>query len=84
MFTKLKNGWQAVLWDGDYELYAKLRYEPLFVGVLHNPTRKKEILKLWDDDKNEWVDCEPGRYVVKDKSGVFHVATKEFVDSLRR
>lgn len=84
MFTRLSNGWQAVLWDGEYEVYSKLRYEPMFVGVLHNPDNRKEVLKIWDDTKNEWVDCEPGTYIVRDNSGVFHSATKEEVDSLRR
>jgi hypothetical protein len=83
MFTRLSNGWQAVLWDGEYELYSKLRYEPMFVGVLHNPDKRKEVLKLWDDTSNEWVDCEPGTYIARDEHGVFHSVTKEFVDERR-
>lgn len=84
MFTKLANGWQAVLWDGEYELYSKLRYEPMFVGVLHNPNKRLEVLKLWDDTTSEWVDCEPGTYIARDGGGVFHSVTKEFVDQNRR
>lgn len=83
MFTKLKSGYKAVLWDGDYELYRKLTHEPMFVGVLHNPDSKKEILKVWDDPQKEWVDCEPGNYVLQDDKGFFHVATRELVNEMR-
>ena len=84
MFTKLSDGSKVVLWDGDYEVYSKLRYEPLFVGVLHNPNNRVDILKIWDDTLNDWVDCEPGSYVRRDSNGIFHVATKKQVDELRR
>ena len=84
MFTTLSDGSKAVLWDGDYEVYSKLRFEPMFVGILHNPNKQQDVLKLWDDTISEWVDCEVGSYVLKDKNGVFHIATKDEVDRLRR
>ncbi len=83
MYTRLRDGLQSVMWDGSYALYRKLLDDPTFVGILHNPDNKKEILKVWNENKAEWQDCEPGQYVIRYTDGTFFVGDRDLVGRLR-